>query len=176
MRVYFALIIFLLPFFTYSQFNEKNFEYLQIDSVPGTKAEVYTKARTFIASYFVSAKDVIQMDDKESGTIIAKGFFEIEGAKGGFGNHLGNDKIWVIITIDVKDNKYRCKISDFKHEGGNYKGAENGGPLVSENPSCGNFWMPKSRWKKFKERAKESAELLLKNLHYAMISANNKDF
>ena len=165
------------PILAFSQFNDSTFEYNQIDSVPGSKTEVYIKARTFIASYFTSAKNVIQMDDKEAGTIIAKGFFEIEGAKGGFGNHLGFDKIWVTITINAKDNKYRCKITDFTHEGGNYKGAENGGPLSNDKPLCGSFWMPKARWKKFKERAKESAEKLLKDMDIAMKKTSaNTDF
>lgn len=174
------VILFLLltyPFFAFSQFNDSTFEYIQIEPAPGSKTEVYIKARTFVASYFTSAKNVIQMDDKEAGTIIAKGFFEIEGAKGGFGNHLGYDKIWVTITIDAKDNKYRCRITDFTHEGGNYKGAENGGPLSNEKPLCGTFWMPKSRWEKFKKRAKESAEKLLKDMDIAMKkTSSNNDF
>jgi hypothetical protein len=117
------------------------------------------------------------MDDKETGRIITKGFFEIEGAKGGFGNHLGNDKIWVTITIDARDKKYRCKITDFTHEGGDYKYAQNGGPLANEKPLCGTFAMPKSRWLKFKDRAKEVAEKLLKDLKIAMKkSSDNGDF
>lgn len=165
----FTIACFLLgPSIIKAQFNSEKFSYTQIDSSKGTKTELFVKARIWVANAFVSAKDVIQMEDKDAGKIIAKGLFKIEGAKGGFGNLLGYDNVWFTISIDVKDSKYRCVLSDYKHEGGNYNGSSSGGLMSKDTPDCGTFFLPKSRWNKFKLRAREQSEEILKKLSETM--------
>jgi hypothetical protein len=84
--------------------------YEQIDSIPGTvKSELYSRAKIWLANIFKSAKDVIQLDDKETGQIIGKGvfFYQVKvlltGAE------------WTCkftVRIDVKDNKTRIMFYD----------------------------------------------------------------
>ena len=91
------------------------FQFQRIDSnLHGTKADLFVKANEWVAKTFVSAKDVIQMSDKEAGKILAKGVMEATG-------RVGITKcifyIKFTLAIDVKDNKSRCKISEFIVEG-----------------------------------------------------------
>ena len=86
------------------------FEFSIIDTSVETKSNLYIKASEWVANRFVSAKDVIQMNDKDAGKIIAKGVIECyESAM------LSSITIYVKFTlaIDVKDKKYRIKLYDF---------------------------------------------------------------
>ena len=42
-----------------------------------SSASLYLKAKQFMTSYWNSAKDVTQMDDKEAGILITSGFAEV---------------------------------------------------------------------------------------------------
>jgi hypothetical protein len=81
----------------------------KVDSVAKSKDELYTSSKMFIAQTWKSAKDVIQMDDKEGGVIIIKGK-SIQERVFQLNNH-----VWVYsytITIQIKDGKYRISASD----------------------------------------------------------------
>jgi len=86
------------------------FEFSYTDTSSETKSNLYIKANEWVANTFNSAKDVIQMNDKEAGKIIAKGVIEcFETAA------LSSITIDVKFTlaIDVKDKKYRIRLYDF---------------------------------------------------------------
>jgi len=89
-----------------------------IDSVKGNQNQLYIKAYQWMANTFNSAKEVIQMQDKEAGKLIGKGIMKTPTAKDGLGSKIGDDIVYYTISIDVKDGKYRCVLSDFIHEGG----------------------------------------------------------
>lgn len=84
-----------------------------IDAEGKSKAELYTSAKEFFANTFVSAKDVIQMDDKDGGIIIGKGSKRIM---------IENKKVTVPVSIlfsikiECKDNKYKFEIYSIKFE------------------------------------------------------------
>ncbi|MDE7150398.1 MAG: DUF4468 domain-containing protein [Bacteroidales bacterium] len=65
---------------------------------------LYTAAKSAITDMFVSAKDVIQMADKESHTIIAKGI-----------NKIATVKIDFTIKIQTKEGRYRISMYDIKY-------------------------------------------------------------
>lgn len=85
-------------------------EIVEIDGQ--TKDQLYDASRIWIAKNFKSANNVIQHEDKSSGTLIGKGNiqFPCEGFIdcGAF----GNDKVNFTIKIDTKDNKVRINLSD----------------------------------------------------------------
>ncbi|HPQ08183.1 MAG TPA: DUF4468 domain-containing protein [Bacteroidia bacterium] len=54
-------------------FAQKDFKWDTIDSVSLNKNDIYSLTKAFIAEKWVSAKDVIQNDDKDGGIIILKG-------------------------------------------------------------------------------------------------------
>lgn len=85
------------------------FRFELIDTVAGSKNDLYVKAYEWMAKTFVSAKSVIQMQDKEAGKIIGRAVFS--SAKGTTN---------YILAIDVKDGKYMASIEQFSHEGLTY--------------------------------------------------------
>lgn len=77
-----------------------------VDSVG--KDELYRRARLWVTTSYNSPKDVIQLDDKEVGTIIVKGIVQTV-------LHCGvaaaaNE--YYTLKIEVKDGKYRYSLSD----------------------------------------------------------------
>lgn len=77
-----------------------------------TKQQIYTGARTWFAENFVSAQDVIQMDDKEAGTIVGNGMVDYKCK--GFGDCLLYPSAFIKFTIriDTKDAKMRTSYSN----------------------------------------------------------------
>ena len=105
-----ALLIVLYKQSAFSQDYPSPFKFETIDSMQGTKSELFVKANEWVAKTFNSAKDVIQMSDKDAGKIIAKGMME-SGGRVGFVK--GTFYIKYTLSIDLKDNKCRIRISDF---------------------------------------------------------------
>lgn len=83
---------------------------IKIDSV--NAAQLYAKAKIWIADEFRSAKDVIQFDDKELHTVIVKGVDQFY-IKGLVGNNEPAGWINFSMKIECKDEKYKYTISDF---------------------------------------------------------------
>lgn len=84
-------------------------EVVSLENTP--KDAIYLRAREWFANTFKSSQNVIQMDDKDGGKLIGKGF-----SKSSF-KYLGivlYFKIWYTINITIKDNKYRIEITDIK--------------------------------------------------------------
>jgi|ERR1035437_1440900 hypothetical protein len=117
------LLILFTPFFTYAQqdtvilpLKNGNIIYEKIVSDSLSKKENYDNSKRAFVNIFKSAKDVIQMDDKENGEIIGKGIttynwrISFEDKQ----HPIDSFSQAIKFTIDVtsKDNKYRVKISD----------------------------------------------------------------
>lgn len=77
---------------------------VQADSI--NKEELYKRTKRWFIDTYKSGKDVIQLDDKENGDLIGKGFFETY-----WGQQTIN--IWQTIKVQVKDGRYRYEITDF---------------------------------------------------------------
>lgn len=75
------------------------------------KGDLYINAKKFFVDAFHSGKDVIQLDDKESGNVIGKGYFTIVW-KANF-MYSYEMQIWHTIKVSVKDSKYKYEITDF---------------------------------------------------------------
>lgn len=73
MKNIFILFLFAFSFNSYSQLISENKDYVLVDSIDLTKEEIYSKTKYFIADAWVSANNVIQLDDKENGVILLKG-------------------------------------------------------------------------------------------------------
>jgi len=187
------IIILYLVFVSVSCYSQQTheFEFTLIDTLPGTKSELYIYARSWLASAFKSSKSVIEMEDKESGTIIGNGIF-VHPVNSAFGNQVGIDIIRFTIAINTKDNKYRAILSNYFHSyiqqastyipgqpvasdvGRAVSQDRNGGSLENAKPDCGTFMITKNQWKEIKEFSKEKSEALLKELKKAMIAGKSK--
>lgn len=72
---------------------------------------LYSSAREWVASTFNSATDVLKMDDRVSGKLIAKGFTDITVETGIWPTI---DKFHFTVKIYCKDNRYRVIWSDLQ--------------------------------------------------------------
>jgi hypothetical protein len=78
-----------------------------------TKSEIFSLINKWISTNYNSSKNVIQMNDLESGTIIIKGINEIEYknvekvVNPNFPAQFTNLKFNHLIEINIKDNKFR---------------------------------------------------------------------
>ena len=111
------------------------------------------------------------MDDKDAGKIIGKGILIVPSNVG-----LGIIKdsyVTFTATIDVKDNKFRCILSDFYHDGfvDNPEPGK-GGYLYQEKPDGG---LSKKWWQRLKDNTKVSAEEFLSSFDIAMKKTNSGD-
>ena len=93
-------------------------EVVQIEEV--NKDELYLRAKKWFVTTFNSAKDVIQLDDKENGEIIGKGSFRIPF-------YSINPVINHTLTILVKDGRFKYVITDliYNDDQGNKSSIEN---------------------------------------------------
>ena len=104
------ITLFLLPACTVPEPlppEELTVEY--VNQAPGkSKDDIYKGIKVWIAQTFNSAKDVIDLDDPASGTIIAKGIIPYPNE--GLG-HSGNTLSFVM-KVDVKEGRYRTQFSN----------------------------------------------------------------
>jgi len=77
-------------------------EVVGVDGVPAS--ELYSRAKLWIANTYKSAEAVIDMDDKDTSTIIARGTFAIKYLTGSW-------DIRHSITISAKDGRYKYTIN-----------------------------------------------------------------
>ena len=85
------------------------YEVVKVDST--NKNQLYINAKKWIANSYKSAKNVIQLDDKESGEIILKGNSDVS-----YDNALGMTiivNVNHVFKISVRDNKYKYEFTDF---------------------------------------------------------------
>jgi hypothetical protein len=75
----------------------------KVVDVEGTKDNFYTNARVWFTENFNSADAVIQMDDKDAGIIIGKGYSEVYVSGGMFG---AKQRVFYTIKIQLKDEAY----------------------------------------------------------------------
>lgn len=83
---------------------------VQVDDV--SSDELYNRAKRWFVDTYKSGKDVIQLDDKENGEIIGKGFFEEMWMVTFYGGQ--NVNVWQTIKVQMKDGRYRYEITDFR--------------------------------------------------------------
>ncbi|MBL7681873.1 MAG: DUF4468 domain-containing protein [Flavipsychrobacter sp.] len=184
--LYLSIVIVLLSCSPYKKITNTTlpdpFKFTLVDSIPQTKNQLYVKANSWMAKTLNSAKEVIQMQDKEAGKLIGKAVIQVNGPINGFGQPLGYDYVYYTISIDVKDGKYRCVLSDFYHEGGTHtegkavKQSTSYGSLDNKSvPSEIMFSMP-NRWDGIKSTAMTRSQNLLEDFKKKMKDKNTDDF
>jgi hypothetical protein len=107
-------------------------------SITASKSQLYDRARIWFANAFKDSKEVIQLDDRESGSIIGKGLFK-------FMPGLTPYICKFSARVDCKDNKYRFQVYDIV--------IESATTIKSEQPA--EFYNSKKGSKKMKEMINE---------------------
>ncbi|HZK69306.1 MAG TPA: DUF4468 domain-containing protein [Paludibacter sp.] len=163
------ITLLLIPCFSFAQevqlpINPKTqkIEYTDLVKVDSTLTsdELYTRARSWFATAFKSANNVIQMEDKSTGIIIGKGNFSIREQFG-----LASGHVSFTIKTQVKDGRYKYWINDFVHDAS--KG-QIGGNLENEKPLCGTMIMMRKYWGKVKEMTDAKMITMIQDLNEQM--------
>ena len=86
------------------------------------KSDLFINAKKFFVGVYKSGKDVIQMEDKDAGIIIGKGYFKTYWKANLIFS--ADMDVWHTIKISIKDGKYKYEITDFTYKystpSGNY--------------------------------------------------------
>lgn len=187
MKIQFFILVFSIFIFTFSFSQEPIAEPLtfsevvKVDTSVSAK-ELYSRARTWFAETYRSAQDVIQMEDKEEGKIVAKGAIKYNSNV--FVGSLGT-KGWIryTLTIIVKDGRYKFDMTNFIHEGNplNDSGAISF-ELITTSETCPANIYPKSTkgwknkvWKDIKENIYTNESALIASLKAAMNKPSKDD-
>jgi hypothetical protein len=126
-------LLFFFPLSGHSQFlsdsipvNENGIvTYETVVEQPGSKDQLYTKAKLWIADNFKSANNVIQADDKKEGFIVVKAFFPYtyehffstkDKKKTEVSSYPLKRDAYFTIKFFLKDNKYKVIITDIELE------------------------------------------------------------
>lgn len=86
-----------------------------IDSVPGTKAQIYSRAKMWLATAFKDAKEVVQVDDREAGELAAKGAFRFSYAAMMMNV---DSRATFVLRLSARDGRYRAIVTDIITEQG----------------------------------------------------------
>lgn len=123
---------------TLSLDKNKALTYTQIIEAPNkTKEQLYILLNYWYSATFNSGKSVIQLNDKDAGVIIGKGFIEeIASHTGGMNQYKVN--LEPVIKTDIKDGKIRITYTVpfytvVKIAGGGYMGDQRTARRVNEN-------------------------------------------
>jgi hypothetical protein len=82
-----------------------------------TKDAIYSAARAWFVDNFKDAKEVLQVQDKEAGELVGKGYINIPSNRFGY-IAIGVGIVWFNVTLYAKEGRYKYIISEFVHEGG----------------------------------------------------------
>jgi hypothetical protein len=141
-----------------AQEHPSPFEFKLVDSTSVlTQAQLYSKAREWVAINFKSAKDVVQLEDATSGKIIAKGLMT-SPSYGTLGLTNAVHYIKFTTTIDVRPGRYRIVLSDFSNDDASNYQVRTGGSLDKPKPSA---WVTKRTWEEMKSNCARDSKALL---------------
>ena len=137
--------------------------FVQVIEAPGkTKDQLYVLLNYWFSATFKDANSVIQLNDKDLGSIIAQGYMEgIASHAGGMNSYVVNIK--PVIKCDLKDNKIRVTYtvpfySVVRFVGGGWVGAMGSAALTRSDKSwvldeCFPFTTEKDSHKKTSNKA-----------------------
>lgn len=121
-------------------------EVIAVDSA--TDLQLFSRAKEFVATNFVSGKKVTDLEDEINKTIIVKGRVKLSTKLIMSGSDGGTFKF--ILEIRCKNGKYKYNFYDFMHEGAitdSYMRHSHG---AIENEKPAHTSLPKKEWNKFK--------------------------
>lgn len=132
-RIIFILIS-LLPSLVYSQEPISFSEVVEVSGVD--KNELFIRGREWFNENFKSSKDVFQINDKETGELVGKGFFSADCTYKLMGRKVSMPAgVYFQISIWVKEAKYKYELKNFNIPGSNdpYTLIFNLGPITTSD-------------------------------------------
>lgn len=147
--------------------------YTEVVTVENVSSDVlFLRAKEWFVHTFVSAEDVLQLEDKAAGILIGKSNFRVETSFMGGGTGAGRVKF--TIEINVKDGKYKYKIQDLIHDGNGEVSSH--GDLRLEKPSGGIYTMGMKNWLGIKQQTNTKVLSIISSLKKAMNTSKDNDW
>ena len=117
MKQIFAIALLFFSCKSYGQLDTtlKYSEVIQVDSM--NKLTLYQRARAWTNDVFKSSKNVIQIDDKETGEIAGKAIFDATISWNALGKRTATTTVNFKFQILVKDGRYKYIFTDFTEDG-----------------------------------------------------------
>ncbi|NTW32809.1 MAG: DUF4468 domain-containing protein [Bacteroidetes bacterium] len=102
----------------------KKYTYTEVVQQKGTKDTLFNRAIHWIGIYFKNAQDVTDVRDKENGKIKGIYRFKIYNTPLKDGTKIEAGIISFTFNIELKENRYRYKITDLNKKGPSYNALE----------------------------------------------------
>jgi len=138
---------------------------VKVDSV--SKNELYLRAKLWVATKYNSAKNVIQLDDKENCILVIKAQFPVT-ASAGLMSRMEEGNVNYTFTIECKDSRYKYTIDELTHSCS--VGYGSGGKLTNLVPDCGYMSLPKKGWLDIKGQGEDYIKRIGSSLEKGMNS------
>lgn len=145
-----------------------------LNDIPKSKNEIYVAVNEWFIHSFNNGKSVIQLNDKDEGVIIGKGFVDNMGHTMSFASN-ANISAYVLIRVDIKDNRMRITttIQEYNiNNNGGVMGAIGyglgGGRKIDSNYTL----LPSSVFPFTNKKKKEGAKAFYKSHIYSLVIIN----
>ncbi len=168
-----------------AHFESRPYEFVMVVSAEGlTKDQLYNAAADWFGETFAAAKNIIEVQDREAGRIIAKPSFRYEPTVFESVARI-RGIVHYSVKVEVKDGRFRYTIGDFVHEGSQVeKQMPLSFQLLTTDVECPYSFNPadisplarQQTWDHLKRVARNEAALLVSSLKLRMANAGtNKD-
>ena len=145
-----SLCFVIMATITFSQENIFYEEVVQTVDTTMTKNQIYSLANEWFALNFKSANDVLQLQDKESGKLIGKGYTQINVIVNKRGKTSSEGPMSFTFIVFCKDGRYKIIVSNVLYYGYPSSINGNGYDIKSEKPSFVPMMMFLGYWLKIK--------------------------
>lgn len=109
------ILLFFLPTLAYSQ---EPISFTEVVDVAGVdKKELFVRGREWFNENFKSLNDVLQINDKETGELVGKGYFVVSCVYTMMGKRVVPAGVYFQVSIWVKDGKYKYEFTNFNVPG-----------------------------------------------------------
>lgn len=138
-----------------------------VEATSKTANQIYVEVNNWFIHSFNSGKSVIQLNDKESGVIIGKGYLNNVAKHISFTSS-ADIHAWVIIRVDIKQGKFRVMTTVQEYEmemGTGVIGAMNTGLNGTPDTKSRQTWLPKDCFPFSGKKYKKTTSKAFVNCH-----------
>lgn len=145
--------------------QEGKIVYEEVVAIEGaTKDQLFKQARSWFKTTYKQAdqdEDVLYLNDSYLGELGANPYMWMEVS--GIGNNTSAGAILYDFRVEVKEGRFRYKISNLYHEAQRSR-LGSGGALENKAPDCGTLNMQQKYWDEIKIKAHENFKKIVASL------------
>lgn len=168
--------LFILPLYALSQGKDTLITYTKVIQVDSAGKDIlFQRGRQWFNDAFKSSKDVLQINDKESGELAGKGFMNIPYKYPALGAKFNYDvDVYFKVNIWVKDGRYKYEFTHFDAVTKPYPNASAPFGLLTSSTECPIKWSMVSKknmnkmWEEVKGKVDGNIKVLITALNSTM--------